>query len=92
MAGGGPLQSRFMVMGVLGLAQRKGSRQSPSPHLSQVASSPDLGGGGEPLQGWEIRRGGAIGGHHERSAYVGTSRVPGLGSPGALGALWVLRS
>ena len=44
-----------MVMGVPGQAQGKGSRQSPSPHLSQVASSPDLGGGGEPLQGWEIR-------------------------------------
>ena len=92
MAGGGPLKSRFMVMGVLGHAQGKGSRQSPSPHLSQVASSPDLGGGGEPLQGWEIRGGRAIGGHHERSAYVGTSRVQGLGSPRALGALWVLRS
>ena len=66
--------------------------RAPHPHHCQVASSPDLGGGGEPLQGWEIRGGRAIGGHCEKSAYVGTSRVQGLGSPGAVGALWILSS
>ena len=42
--------------------------RAPHPHHCQVASSPDLGGGGEPLQGWEIRGGRAIGGRREKSA------------------------
>ena len=29
--------------------------RAPHTHHCQVASSPDLGGGGEPLQGWGIR-------------------------------------
>lgn len=43
-------------------------------------------------RGREIRGSGTFGGHCGRSDDVDTSRVQGLGSPGALEALWLLSS